>query len=153
MPTSDDGRSKAEGEHSVAPAEQLARLYRSSLGEGLTASTRALLKRLLLEELQATPSVVTPPSAEAVRPPPPMAPSVAAAEAQRGRAETVVHPLLVPPVPSSEQLDMRLRQLVDADAPWSALEPVAMALYKKRRDAEAAARVLELAFLSATAPQ
>jgi len=153
MPTSDDGRSKAEGEHSVAPAEQLARLYRSSLGEGLTASTRALLKRLLLEELQATPSVVTPPSAAAVRHPAPVAPPVAAEEAQRDWADTVMHPLVVPPAPSSEQLDMRLRQLVDADAPWSALEPVAMALYKKRRDSDAAARVLELAFLSASPMQ
>jgi len=178
MPTSNDGRSKAEAEAegSVAAAEQLARLYRSSLGDGLALSTRTLLKRLLLEELGALPAALTPSTnpveAVASQHPAPAEPldstyfqtQPPVAQDQPSthltpRLDTVGGNLLAAQSvttvlgSSFEQLDVRLRHLVEADAPWSVLEPVAIALYKKRRDAEAAARVIELAFLSAETPQ
>ena len=176
MPTGSDGRSKTAAEGSVAAAEQLARLYRSSLGDALALSTRTLLKRLLLEELGALPANLAPPASPAEsdvsQMPAPVEPLPSAQfRAQPPVTQDRVSSHLPPhfaPVggdleavqpekavlgSSSEQLDVRLRHLVEADAPWSVLEPVAIALYKKRRDAEAAARVIELAFLSAATPQ
>lgn len=64
-------------------------------------------------------------------------------------------PHLGPPGPSASfrlkaaQLKLRIRQLVEADAPWEQLESVALNLLAAKGDQDTAARILELAVLRA----
>lgn len=53
-------------------------------------------------------------------------------------------------VRTPEHLELKIRQLVEADAGWERIGPLALALFDLRRDAVAAARVVELAFLHAS---
>ena len=138
-PSSTDGRYRAASRQAADPALALARLLRVTRDNGFSDVTRALVRDLLLEELGAL-------RAEAPLPP--------SAAAQPMRQAAVAAPSAAPRVQvqpisgtTGEHLELKLRQLVEAEAGWAAIEPLAWELFAALNDEKTAARVLELAFL------
>lgn len=119
----------------LVDAEQLARLYRMSRAEELAPATRQAIKERLLSQLGAEPARVAPPAAKDL----PRSVERPAATAR--------------PAATGEQLELKLRQLAQNDAPWTEMVEAAMALVGIRRDPATRARMTELAFLHGKAQE
>ena len=136
-------------------ATQLARLYRGAAANELSDSTRALLKDLLFSELGMTDTVESQqkqapiaasdaqPIIKQVHDESPTLPQGRVAESKQQKAV---------PISSlgTAQLELKLRQMIDANAAWESMEPLALRLYASQPAPATAARVIELAFVHAT---
>lgn len=125
---------------STADTERLARLMRVTRDQELSPSTRDAVKALLLAELGCAE-----PSPQPVAVAKTMAPPRAGAKATK-----VAEPQAPFAVSNPDQLELKLRQLAQAEAPWVEMAPLAFALLLKRPTSEVAARMAELAFLHGT---
>lgn len=118
--------------------ERLVRLLRAGRQHDLSATTRETIRAWLLaaldrDDVSARPAAPAP-RGETVNGPKPGA-----------KAQAVQEPLLAA---SPEQLELRIRQMAQAEAPWVELRPLALDLLAKRPTREVAARLTELVFLS-----
>ena len=115
--------------------EQLARLVHLAQAAGLSEATRAAVAELLWDlgrDAASTQGAAAPP------PLPPAATAVSAASPSLPAAATEV-----------SRIALRLRQLVDAEAPWDQIMAAGLALCQAHGVAAAGARLVELAVLRA----
>lgn len=126
----------SSGDASHGQAEQLARLMRLSRDSELSEATRLTIKAALLKAL----SPDEPRSPELVSKP------QALAEPVVTRSAAVFEPGLR----TVQQLELRLRQLVEGDQTFEAMEAPALEMFALKPTAATAARIVELAFLRGT---
>lgn len=118
-------------------ATQWARLVRFTEDQRLSEDVRLAVRSRMLEELGAFDinAAVPQPEREIARP------VVEKAPARAPAAQSS------PPVRDAAQLELKIRQLVEADAPFAQLEPLVWQLFTAKPTGDAGARILELAFL------
>ncbi len=121
---------------------RLARLVRMARDLELSDETRGIVRELLLARLGSEPEC--PP--ERARPARPADPEPAPA-APRPRTRATTAPQQQVFGQRTDHVELKIRQLVEADAAWDRLEPLAWELYSLRPDGATGARVLELVFL------
>lgn len=126
-----------KGDGSYDQAEQLARLMRLSRDHELSDATRDAVKALLLNELLPT-TAETPALAARAKEPAPAPAAKASVPAPEAFPRT------------AQQLELKLRQLVDGDQNFDQMEAPALELFAQKPSSETAARIVELAFLRGT---
>lgn len=118
---------------------RLARLMRMARDLELSDETRALVRALLLQRLGQEPEVSIAPAPDP------------AAVPQAPRPGATARPKAAPVYGGhTDHIELKIRQLVEAEAGWERLEPLAWELFSLRPDAGTAARVLEIVFLHGT---
>lgn len=151
--------SAPSGQRPDAEALRIARLLRVAREEDFSKNSREGLWQLLLRELDAP----LPRYLDSV----PGASKVLATKPEAS-GTTFVEPVVdlgLSPQPQGTEkrqlqqfeddhskLEMRLRKMVEAEAPWTELGPLALEYYQIKGGELAASRVLELAYLSAKPP-